>query len=294
MGRELHEAYPCAREVFEEVSDALGFDVARLCFEGSDLDLRRTENTQPAIFAVSVAAYRVLEQETGLRPVCAAGHSLGEFSALTAAGVLRPAEAAAVLRLRGRFMQEAVPEGRGAMAAVIGLGREEVERACREASRLGVVEPANYNGGGQIVISGTAAAVEAAVAAVRAAGAARVVPLAVSAPFHCALMAPAAERLAPHLAALATGPFRFPVVANATGEPYPSPASVAELLRRQITAPVRWEECVGAMRALGADAFVEAGPGRVLAGLLRRMDRGARIASFGGPADLEAARALAG
>ncbi|HEY7528374.1 MAG TPA: ACP S-malonyltransferase [Candidatus Deferrimicrobiaceae bacterium] len=294
MGKELHEAYPAARAVFQEASDAAGMDLAGLCFRGTDEELRLTENTQPAIFTVSVAAFRVLEAETGMKPLCAAGHSLGEYSALVAAGVLSVGDAARVLRSRGKYMQEAVRVGEGAMAAVIGLSPEGVEAVCRAAAGRGVVEPANFNGGDQIVISGSAAAVQAACEAAKSAGAKRALPLPVSAPFHCSLMRPAADRLAPELRAVAPGTFRFPVVANVNAEPYPPDASVAELLLRQITAPVRWEECVKRMRAMGASSFVEVGPGKVLSGLLRRIDRDAGAASFCAPADLEGVRAVAG
>ena len=294
MGKELHEAYPAARAVFEEASDAAGMDLAALCFHGSEEELRLTENTQPAIFAVSVAAFRVLEAETGIRPLCAAGHSLGEYSALVASGVLSAGDAARVLRSRGKYMQEAVNVGEGAMAALIGLAPEGVAAACRAGARMGVVEPANFNGGDQIVISGSAAAVEAACEAARSAGAKRALPLPVSAPFHCSLMRPAADRLAPELRALAQRPFRFPVVANVTAEPYPDAAPAAELLIRQIVAPVRWEESIRRMRAMGAAAFLEVGPGKVLSGLLRRIDRNAGVAAFCAPGDLAGVRALAG
>ena len=203
-----------------------------------------TENTQPAIFTVSVAAFRVLAAETGVRPACAAGHSLGEYSALVAAGALPLGEAVRVLRSRGKYMQEAVPVGEGAMAAILGLSPEQVGEACRAGAALGVVSPANFNGGGQVVISGEAKAVAAACEAAKAAGAKRALPLAVSAPFHCALMRPAADRLAPELRAIPQGPFAFPVVANVTAAPYGAGDVVADMLIRQITAPVRWEESV--------------------------------------------------
>ncbi|MBI5420383.1 MAG: ACP S-malonyltransferase [Deltaproteobacteria bacterium] len=292
MGKELHDAFPAARSVFEEASSAAGMDIAALCFRGSEEDLRLTENTQPAIFTVSVAAFRVLEQETGIRPLCAAGHSLGEYSALVAAGVLPLSDAARLLRSRGRYMQEAVKVGEGAMAAVIGLSPEEVEAACRAAAGKGVVEPANFNGGDQIVISGSADAVHAACEAAKSAGAKRALPLPVSAPFHCSLMRPAAERLGPELRAVSQGAFRFPVVANVSAEPYHRNAAVAEMLIRQIVAPVRWEACVRKMRAMGVTAFLEVGPGKVLSGLVRRIDRGAAVGVFCAPGDLPAARSL--
>ncbi|MEW6720284.1 MAG: ACP S-malonyltransferase [Thermodesulfobacteriota bacterium] len=292
MGRELYESSAAAKEVFAEVSDSLSRDMAELCFRGTEEELRRTENTQPAIFTVSVAAFRALEAETGIVPLCAAGHSLGEYSALTAAGALPLKDAARLLHSRGRYMQEAVPEGEGAMAAVLGLEAEQVEAACRAASAEGVVSPANYNGGGQVVISGAAKAVAAACEAAKAAGAKKVVPLAVSGPFHSALMLPAAERLAPELRAVSPGTFRFAVVANVTAAPYGSGDDPADVLVRQITSPVRWEESVRAMRGLGATAFIEVGPGKVLSGLVRRIEKDIPAASFGGPADLAAAAAL--
>ncbi len=292
MGKELCDAYPVARETFAEASEAAGIDLAALCFRGTDDELRLTENTQPCIFAVSVAAWRVLERETGIAPLCAAGHSLGEYSALVAAGALKLSDAARVLRLRGRFMQEAVPVGRGAMAAVMGLPPDRVEAACRAGAAHGVVEPANFNGGDQIVISGDAAAVAAACEAAKAAGAKRAMLLSVSAPFHCSLMKPAADRLAPELRAAPRGAFRFPVVANVTAGPYPPDGTVADLLARQVVSPVRWDACVKAMLAMGASAFVEAGPGKVLAGLVRRIAREPAVASFGAPGDLAGVRAL--
>lgn len=294
MGKELHDAHPLAREVFEEASEAVGVDLAALCFRGSEEELRLTENAQPCIFTVSVAAFRVLEREAGLVPLCAAGHSLGEYSALVSAGAVPLAEAARILRLRGRYMQEAVPVGQGAMAAVIGLAPAAVEAICRAVADKGVAEPANLNGGDQIVISGTAEGVSAACDAARAAGAKRAVPLAVSAPFHCSLMKPAAERLAPELAAASWRELRFPVFANATAAPYPSGTEAPGLLFRQIVSPVRWEECVREMRAAGAAAFLEVGPGKVLSGLVRRIERGAPTAAFCALSDLDAALALAG
>lgn len=292
MGKELVEAYPAARTVFEEASEAVGFSLLDLCLHGSEEDLRRTENTQPAIFTVSVAAFRALSVETGVRPVCAAGHSLGEYSAIVAAGALSLGEAVRLLRLRGRYMQEAVPLGQGAMAALIGLAPEAVEAICRDAGGTGVVEPANFNGGEQIVISGSAGAVAAACEAARSAGAKRVMPLPVSAPFHCSLMNPAALRLEPGLRAARTAAFAFPVVANATAEPYPGSDAVADLLVRQIASPVQWEESVRRLRALGATAFLEVGPGKVLSGLARRIERDVSTAAFCGPADLPGVRAL--
>jgi [acyl-carrier-protein] S-malonyltransferase len=292
MGKELYDAYPVARDIFAEASEALGISLPDLCFQGSEEDLRLTENTQPAIFTVSVAAYRVLVGETGIRPLCAAGHSLGEYSALVASGAVALSEAVRLLRSRGRFMQEAVPEGEGAMAAVIGLPPEAVRRICRDAGRNGVVEPANFNGGDQIVISGSAEAVAAACEAAKSAGAKKVMPLPVSAPFHCSLMRPAAERLSPQLRAAGPGTFSYPVIANVTAEAYPEGEGVAESLIRQIVSPVRWEECVRRMREMGVTSFLEVGPGKVLSGLVRRIEREVPAAGFSAPSDLPAVQAL--
>ncbi len=294
MGKELYDACPAAREAFQEGSDALGYSLPDLCFRGSEEDLRRTENTQPSIFIVSIAAWRVVATETGIRPVCAAGHSLGEYSALVASGALRLSDAVLLLRSRGRYMQEAVPLGEGAMAAVIGLPAETVQEVCRNAGRNGVVEPANYNGGGQVVISGSAVAVAAACEAAKSAGAKKVMPLPVSAPFHSSLMQPAAERLAPELRAATPGTFSFPVVANVTAEPYPGVERTSELLIRQIASPVRWEETVRRMRGMGVTSFLEVGPGKVLSGIVRRIERDVPVAAFCVPGDLPAVRALTG
>jgi [acyl-carrier-protein] S-malonyltransferase len=294
MGKELHEASPLARAVFEEASDALSLDVAGLCFQGTEAELRLTENTQPAIFTVSVAACRVLEAETGVTPTCVAGHSLGEYSALVAAGVYPLRDAVRVLRSRGRYMQDAVPVGVGAMAAIMGLSAEAVADGCASVTGLGVVSPANFNGGDQVVISGDAAAVQAACEALKAAGAKRALPLPVSAPFHCALMQPAADRLAPELRAMPQAAFRFPVIANVTAEPYASDVAASEMLVRQICSPVRWEESVRRMREEGASVFVEVGPGKVLSGLVKRIVKDAAAVAFGAPSDLDAVKALIG
>jgi [acyl-carrier-protein] S-malonyltransferase len=292
MGKELHNAYGVAREVFQEASEALSQDIATLCFRGMDAELRLTKNTQPAIFTVSVAAFRVLKAELDIHAACAAGHSLGEYSALVAAGVLPLRDVVQVLRSRGQYMQDAVPVGEGAMAVLIGLPHERVEAVCQESSAVGVVCPANLNGGDQIVISGSAKAVQAACSAAKTAGAKMVLPLPVSAPFHCSLMRPAAERLAPELRAIPQKPFQFPVVANVTAAPYDPGETVAEVLIRQITSPVRWEESVRTMLGLGVTAFIEVGPGKVLSGLVQRIEKDALTTGICGPADLSAVRAL--
>lgn len=297
MGRALCERFAVARETFDEADGALGFALSRLCFEGPEETLRLTEHTQPAILTASVAAYRVLAVETGVTPGCLAGHSLGEWSALVVAGVLEFSDAVRLVRARGRFMQEAVPVGSGAMAAVIGLGADGVEAACREAQASApgaVVEPANFNAPGQIVIAGHTAAVTRACEAAKGRGAKRVLPLPVSAPFHCSLMRPAGERLARELAGLAAGPLRVPVYSNVEAAPYPGPGAVVRLLVRQVSSPVRWEATVRAMAAAGARTAIEVGPGEVLSGLIKRIDKGLDVRHFEAPDELANLAALAG
>jgi [acyl-carrier-protein] S-malonyltransferase len=287
MGQAFAAADPIARETFAEADAALGMPLSRLCFEGPEGDLTLTEHTQPAILTVSVAIARVLEAR-GWRPDFYAGHSLGEYSAHVAAGTLAFADAVRTVRNRGRYMQEAVPVGTGAMAAILGLDAETVAAACAEAAQGEVVSPANLNAPGQVVIAGTTAAVERAGAAAKARGAKRVIPLAVSAPFHCALMAPAEARLAPELRALAVQAPRRPVVANVDAEPKRDGASAIEALVRQVSGAVRWEAVVRRLASEGVRTYVEVGPGTVLAGLVRKIDRDARVASLEDPAGLEA------
>ncbi|QIA26909.1 ACP S-malonyltransferase [Thermaerobacter sp. PB12/4term] len=274
MGKDLYEQFPEAREVFAEASAAAGFDVARLCFEGPEDQLQLTEFQQPALLAVGVACWRVLAAR-GLEPAMAAGLSLGEYGALVVAGVLELADAARVVRLRGKFMQEAVPPGEGAMAALLGLEAGTVEDICRQVmdAGAGVVEPANYNCPGQIVVAGQRAAVEAALERARAAGARRAVLLPVSAPFHCRLMEPAARRLAGVLAEVPFRPARIPVVANVTAEPVTDPERIRELLVQQVYHPVRWEQSVRRMQREGITRLVEMGPGKTLTGFARRIDK---------------------
>ncbi len=291
MGRALAEAYPECRSVFEEADAALGFPLSQLCFEGPEDQLVLTENTQPAILTVSIAATRLLELR-GIRPAIVAGHSLGEYSAHVAAGTFGFADAVRVVRRRGQYMQEAVPVGTGAMAAVLGLAPEEVAAACEEAAEGEVVAPANLNAPGQVVIAGTAAAVQRAGERARARGARRVIPLPVSAPFHCALMQPAQDRLAPDLRAMAVSAPRVPVVANVDAEPRTDGPGAIEALVRQVSAPVRWEDVVGRLASAGVRAYVEVGPGTVLSGLVRKIQRDARVASLETPADLEAVERL--
>jgi [acyl-carrier-protein] S-malonyltransferase len=300
MGRALAEAFPAARAVFEEVDEALGERLSAVVFEGPAETLTLTANAQPALMATSLAALRAVESLGGhaLREFAGlvAGHSLGEYSALAAAGSFTVADAARLLRLRGEAMQAAVPAGEGAMAALLGVEAAVAEAVAAEAAAEagGVCELANDNGDGQAVLSGHKAAVERAVAIAKGRGARRAVLLQVSAPFHCALMAPAAERLAAALADAPIGRPAVPVVANVTAEPVEEPAAIRDLLARQVTARVRWRESVATMARLGADAMVEFGAGKVLTGLARRGLPGASLANVQEPADVEAfARELA-
>ena len=289
MGQALAAAWPEARAVFDEADLALGEPLSRLCFDGPEDRLVLTEHTQPAILTVSVAAARVLEAR-GLQPQFMAGHSLGEYSAHVAAGTLAFADAVRIVRRRGQYMQEAVPVGTGAMAAVLGLDAARVAEACAEAAEGEVVAPANLNAPGQVVIAGTAAAVARAGQRARALGARRVIPLAVSAPFHCALMAPAERRLAPELRALVASRPRVPVAANVDGELRTEGPAAIETLVRQVSSPVRWEAVVRRLASAGVRAYVEVGPGTVLSGLVRKIDPEARVAAFATPdglADVE-------
>ncbi|HEV8716313.1 MAG TPA: ACP S-malonyltransferase [Candidatus Binatia bacterium] len=294
MGKALAQQFPVAAQVFAEADAALGFKLSTLCFEGPNDALMLTANAQPAIVATSIAALCVLEQETGLRPAYVAGHSLGEYSALVAAGALTVADALRVVRDRGRLMQDAVPVGVGAMAALFGLSAETVAQVCAEAAQGEVVSPANLNGGEQIVIAGHAEAVRRAVAAAKARGAKRAVELAVSAPFHCALMSPAAEGLARVLETVPISPLRVGVIANVMAEVNQEPQQVKDLLVRQVTAPVRWEESMQKMQALGCETAIEIGPGRVLAGLLKRIVSGMPCVSLSEPPALEEIRRVVG
>jgi [acyl-carrier-protein] S-malonyltransferase len=276
MGKELADKFPAARSVFAEADQALGFSVSDLCFAGTEEALRLTANTQPAILTVSVAACRVLE-EKGVRPDFVAGHSVGEYSAIVAAGGLEFADAVRLLRHRGEYMQEAVPEGEGAMAAIMGLAPAQVAGICRKAADGQVVAPANLNSPEQTVISGHAAAVKRAVEMASAGGAKRAVMLAVSAPFHSALMVPAQQRLEIDLRATTFHPLRVPLVTNVDAEITTNGDEARDSLVRQVTLPVRWEESVRVMVEEGVNTFVEVGPGRVLAGLLRQIDRSVHV-----------------
>ena len=271
MGRELAETFPAARAVFEEADRALGFSISQLCFSGPEEALKLTENTQPAILTASVAAYHVLEQK-GVRPDYVAGHSLGEYSALVAAGALKFADAVRLVRKRGQYMQEAVPSGEGAMAAILGMRPGQVAEICRKAAD-GKVMPANLNSPEQTVISGYASAVKSAVEQASAAGAKRAVMLPVSAPFHSELMRPAQERLQEDLRATEFSSLKIPLVTNVDASVITSGAEAREALIRQVTLPVLWEESIRELIEQGTTTFVEVGPGRVLSGLLRQIDR---------------------
>ncbi len=315
MGRDLAAAFAPAREVFEEVDEVLRQKLSKLMFEGPADELTLTENAQPALMAVSLATLRVLEKEGGFtlreKAVVVAGHSLGEYSALAAAGAFTIADAARLLRLRGQAMQRAVPAGAGAMAALIGADMDLAQEICAEAAPIPlsgapggaapegdaaagktgateVIEPANDNGGGQVVISGARAAVERAVEIARSKGVRRAMLLPVSAPFHCALMAPAADAMAEALAATPPAVPSVPLIANVSAVKVTDPAQIRDLLVRQVTSTVRWRECVLAMTTLGVDSFVELGAGKVLSGLIRRIAPSAAAAAAGTPTEIEA------
>ena len=287
MGRALAEAFAEARTTFEEADAAFGGSLSGLCFDGPEDQLTLTEHTQPAILTVSTAAARVLDSR-GIRPSIVAGHSLGEYSAHVAAGTFAFADAVGVVRRRGRYMQEAVPVGEGAMAAVLGLEPDAVRRACEEAADGQVVSPANINSPDQVVIAGATAAVERAGERAKALGAKRVVPLPVSAPFHCAMMKPAEERLAPELRVLAVEPPRVPVVANVDAGAKRDGGAAIDALVRQVSSPVLWHDIMLRLASEGVTTYVEVGPGRVLSGLAKKIHRDAAVFSFAGPDDLDA------
>jgi [acyl-carrier-protein] S-malonyltransferase len=271
MGRELFENFTVAREIFEEADDALHFSISGLCFKGPEEALRLTENTQPAVLTTSVAALKVLQAEKGVAPQLAAGHSLGEYSALVASEALAFSQAVKIVRLRGKFMQEAVPVGEGAMAAVLGMEREQVEKLCEEISSGEVLTPANFNSPGQIVIAGHSKAVERAIERIKQDGK-KAVLLPVSAPFHSPLMKPAAERLEKALEEISVNDMKIPVVTNVEAEANTSKDRVKELLIAQVSSPVRWEESMRKMIEKGIEQILEVGPGKVLSGLMKRID----------------------
>ena len=288
MGRDVAEKYPVARRVFDEIDRHLGFSISKLCFEGPEEELRLTHNTQPAILAVSSAIHAVLEEELGIaRRDLVAGHSLGEYSALVSVGGLTPAEAAKIVHFRGKFMQEAVPVGAGGMAALIGPTVEEAQAICDEAAEGDVVSVANINAPGQVVIAGTAAGIERALAVAKAKGR-KAIPLDVSAPFHCALMKPAEERLKP---LLEEAPFKdlwVSLVSNVDASPIGTPTAVRNALIRQVVSPVRWVESVQRMIAMGVRRFVEVGPKNVLTGMIKRIDKSVELINVSDVASIEA------
>jgi len=287
MGKALANAHPICQQTFQEADAALGEPLSRIIFEGPEDQLTLTENTQPAILTVSIAAYRLLESR-GIKPAFVAGHSLGEYSANVAAGTFSFADALRLVRRRGRFMQEAVPVGEGAMAAIIGLEADAVAQACAEAANGQVVVPANLNGGGQVVIAGARDAVARASEKAKTMGARRSIPLPVSAPFHCALMQPAQDRLAPELRAVAAHDPRVPVIANVDAEPKRDRAAAVDALVRQVSAPVRWEAVVQRLASEGVTTYVEVGPGTALSGMVKRIHREAAVLNIDKPDDLTA------
>lgn len=273
MGKELADNFAVVRQTFEEADDALGMALSRICFQGPESELQLTENTQPALLATSIAFFRLLTSETGLAADFMAGHSLGEYSALVAADAMGFADALRTVRARGRFMQEAVPVGTGAMAAVLGVDAEVVAEVCAEASQGDVVVPANFNCPGQIVISGQASAVQRAVDVAKGRGIRKVLLLPVSVPSHCALMDPAGKRLAEALESIAVAPLKTPVVSNVEAKPNSDAGRVKQLLVAQISSPVLWEMSVREMASRGVTRCVEIGPGKVLSGLLKKIDK---------------------
>lgn len=287
MGKDIAEKFPVARRVFDDIDNALGFSISKLCFEGPDEELKLTENTQPAILAVSSAIHAVLEDLGATRRDIVAGHSLGEYSAIVSVGGLTPADAATIVRQRGRFMQEAVPVGTGGMAALIGPTVDEAKEICDEASQGEVVSVANINAPGQIVIAGTKAAVERAIGVAKQRGR-RAMPLPVSAPFHCELMKPAEERLHP---VLEEGHFKdlwLSVVSNVDASPIGTATAVRNALLRQVVSPVRWVESIQMMIEKGVRRFVEIGPGKVLTGLIKRIDSSVELINVSDVPSLEA------
>jgi len=289
MGKELADTFTVARQLFEEADDVLGFKLSDLCFTGSGDDLKLTANTQPAILTASIAVLKVVQQETGLKADYVAGHSLGEFSALVCSGALSFADAVKTVRSRGMFMQDAVPVGTGTMAAILGVESDVLEQICREAAEGEVVSPANFNSPGQIVIAGAVAAVERAIEIAKVRGFRKAMLLPVSAPFHCALMKPAADRLAEVLAPIIVDEINTPVIANVDAAPNSLKERVKPLLISQVCSPVLWEQSVNAMCALGVTKFVELGPGKVLSGLVKRINKEAELANIEDVAGINAA-----
>jgi [acyl-carrier-protein] S-malonyltransferase len=270
MGKDLWEADDAVKALYQEANEALGYDLQHLCFVGPEEELRLTQNAQPAILVHSVATWMCVSRH-GLQPVLLAGHSLGEYSALAVSGALCFADAVNLVQQRGEFMQEAVPPGAGSMAALLGVARRDVEALCAEFGGTGVLQPANYNDPGQIVIAGETACVQAVVDAVKTRRLGKPVMLKVSAPFHCRMLQPAAERLAHALSQVTFHPFTIPVLSNVTATPYPAPQAVRDLLVQQVCAPVRWEDTMRYAVAQGCDALLEVGPGKALSGMMKRI-----------------------
>jgi len=291
MGKDVAEKFPAARRIFEEVDETLGFALSDLCFNGPAEQLQLTENTQPAILATSIAVLRAMESEDFPAPDFVAGHSLGEYSALVAAGSLSLSDAAKTVRARGRYMQEAVPVNTGAMAAILGADIEVVIAACEEAAQGEVCSPANINSPGQIVIAGNTAAIDRAITILKERGAKRAIKLNVSAPFHCALMKPAQQRLAADLEKISFGELRVPLITNVDAKPVREGKSARESLVRQVSQPVRWQESVEFLISQGVQTFVEIGPGKVLSGLVRQIDRSVLCVNVEHEDSLRAARA---
>jgi [acyl-carrier-protein] S-malonyltransferase len=287
MGKDLVDNFKVAKEVFEEANDALGFDLASLCFNGPEEDLKLTTNTQPAILTTSIAALKVVEQETDLKPSFTAGHSLGEYSALVCAGSMQFADAVRTVRQRGAFMQEAVPVGVGAMAAIIGLDADALDSVCNDASEGEVVSAANFNSPGQVVIAGHTSAVDRAIVLAKERGAKRALPLPVSAPFHCSLMVPAGEKLADVLGDIVFNPMSIPVVSNVEALPNSDHDRIKELLIAQVSAPVKWDASIEKMVADGVERFIEIGAGKVLSGLVKRINKSASAANVEDSASLD-------
>lgn len=288
MGKDVAEAYPAARRVFDDIDAALGYSISQLCFEGPEDQLRLTENTQPAILAVSSAIHAVLEEHGAAKRDLVAGHSLGEYSAIVSVGGLKPAEAAKIVHLRGKFMQDAVPVGTGGMAALIGPSVEDARAICEEAAQGEIVSVANINAPGQIVIAGTKSAIERAIEVAKKRGVRRALPLPVSAPFHCELMKPAEERLRPVLDEANFKDLWVSLVSNVDASPIGTATAVRNALLRQVASPVRWVESVQKMVSMGVKHFVEVGPGSVLTGLIKRIDPNVELINVSDVPSLEA------
>jgi [acyl-carrier-protein] S-malonyltransferase len=292
MGKDFFDRSPAGRKVFEEANEALGYDLANLCFQGPEETLKLTANTQPAVLTASMAALRVMQAERRIFPVAAAGHSLGEYGALVASGGLGFADAVRLVHLRGRFMQEAVPVGMGAMAAVMGMTAPEVEDLCRKASQGEVLSPANYNSPGQIAIAGQATAVQRAVGMIAGQSGKKALLLPVSAPFHSPLMKSAGAKLKEELSKVEVGDLKFPVLSNAEADFYPGKEKIRELLVKQVDHPVRWEECMQKLLGTGVNVLLEVGPGKVLSGLMRRIRRDLMTGSVEDTPSWEKAQAI--